>query len=48
MIKNSETSAKQLPQTGESDSFNYSALGVLLGLNFAIAAVGAEKKRKKY
>ena len=48
VIKNSETSAKKLPQTGESDGFNYSALGVLLGLNVAIAAVGAEKKRKKY
>ena len=48
VIKNSETSAKQLPQTGESDGFNYSALGVLLGLNVAITAVGAEKKRKKY
>ena len=48
VIKNSETSAKQLPQTGESDGFNYSVLGVLLGLNVAIAAVGAEKKRKKY
>ena len=48
MIKNSETSAKKLPQTGESDGSNYSALGVLLGLNVAIAAVGAEKKRKKY
>ena len=48
VIKNSETSAKKLPQTGESDGFNYSALGVLLGLNVAITAVGAEKKRKKY
>ncbi|WP_288626126.1 BspA family leucine-rich repeat surface protein [uncultured Lactobacillus sp.] len=48
VIKNSETSAKQLPQTGESDGFNYSALGVLLGLNVAISAVGVEKKRKKY
>ena len=48
VIKNSESSAKKLPQTGESDGFNYSALGVLLGLNVAIAAVGAEKKRKKY
>lgn len=48
VIKNSETSANKLPQTGESDGFNYSALGVLLGLNVAIAAVGAEKKRKKY
>ena len=48
VIKNSETSVKQLPQTGESDGFNYSALGVLLGLNVAISAVGVEKKRKKY
>lgn len=49
MIKNSETSAKQLLQTGESDGFNYYALGLMLGLDGAmVAAVGAEKKRKKY
>ena len=48
VIKNSESSAKKLPQTGESDGFNYSALGVLLGLNVAMTAVYAEKKRKKY
>lgn len=38
----------QLPQTGENNGYQYSALGLLLGLNGAIAAVGAEKKRKKY
>ena len=38
----------QLPQTGENDGYQYSALGLLLGLNGVIAAVGAEKKRKKY
>ncbi|MDM8281846.1 BspA family leucine-rich repeat surface protein [Lactobacillus gallinarum] len=48
VINNSKSDAKQLPQTGENDSYQYSALGVLLGLNVAIAAVGAEKKRKKY
>ena len=48
MINNSKSDAKQLPQTGENDGYQYSALGVLLGLNVAIAAVGVEKKRKKY
>ncbi len=48
MIKNSETSAKQLPQTCESDGFNYYALGLMLDLNVAMTAVYAEKKRKKY
>ena len=38
----------QLPQTGENDGYQYTFLGVLLGLNGAMAAVGAEKKRKKY
>ena len=38
----------QLPQTGENNGYQYSVLGLLLGLNVAIAAVGAEKKRKKY
>ena len=38
----------QLPQTGENDGYQYTALSLLLGLNVAIAAVGAEKKRKKY
>ena len=32
----------------ENDNYTYSALGLLLGLNVAIAAVGVEKKRKKY
>lgn len=48
VINNSKSNAKQLPQTGEKGGFNYSALGLLLGLNGAIAAVGAEKKREKY
>ena len=48
VINNSKSDAKQLPQTGENDGYQYSALGVLLGLNVAITAVGAEKKRKKY
>ena len=38
----------QLPQTGENNGYQYSVLGLLLGLNVAIAAVGVEKKRKKY
>ena len=38
----------QLPQTGENNGYRYSVLGLLLGLNVAIAAVGVEKKRKKY
>ena len=38
----------QLPQTGENDGYQYTALSLLLGLNVAIAAVGVEKKRKKY
>ena len=48
VINNSKSDAKQLPQTGENDGYQYSSLGVLLGLNVAIAAVGVEKKRKKY
>ena len=49
VINNSKSDAKQLPQTNEADGFNYSALSLLLGLNVAMmAAVGAEKKRKKY
>lgn len=38
----------QLPQTGENDGYQYTALSLLLGLNVAMVAVGAEKKRKKY
>ena len=49
VINNSKSDAKQLPQTNEADGFNYTALSLLLGLNVAMmAAVGAEKKRKKY
>ena len=48
VINNSKSDSKQLPQTGEKDNYTYSALGLLLGLNVAITAVGAEKKRKKY
>ena len=49
VINNSKSDAKQLPQTNETDGFNYTALSLLLGLNVAMmAAVGAEKKRKKY
>ena len=48
VINNSKSDAKQLPQTGENNGYQYSALGLLLGLNVAITAVGAEKKRKKY
>ena len=48
VINNSKSDSKQLPQTGEKDNYTYSALGLLLGLNVAISAVGAEKKRKKY
>ena len=49
MIKTSKSDANnsQLPQTGENNGYQYSALGLLLGLNGAIAAY-AEKKRKKY
>ena len=38
----------QLPQTGENDGYQYTALSLLLGLNVAMTAVYAEKKRKKY
>ena len=38
----------QLPQTGENDGYQYTAFSLLLGLNVAMVAVGAEKKRKKY
>ena len=39
----------QLPQTGENDGYQYTAFSLLLGLDVAmVAAVGAEKKRKKY
>ena len=38
----------QLPQTGENNGYQYTVLGLLLGLNVAITAVGAGKKRKKY
>ena len=48
VINNSKSDSKQLPQTGEKDNYTYSALGLLLGLNVAISAVGVEKKRKKY
>lgn len=48
VINNSKSDAKQLPQTGEKDNYTYSALGLLLGLNVAMTAVYAEKKRKKY
>ena len=49
VINNSKSDAKQLPQTNEADGFNYTALSLLLGLDVAmVAAVGAEKKRKKY
>ena len=50
MIKPSKSVSNnsQLPQTGENNGYQYSVLGLLLGLNVAIAAVGAEKKRKKY
>ena len=46
-ISKSVSNNSQLPQTGETTG--YSALGLLLGLDVAmVAAVGAEKKRKKY
>ena len=48
VINNSKSDSKQLPQTGEKDNYTYSALGLLLGLNVAMTAVYAEKKRKKY
>lgn len=48
VINNFKSDSKQLPQTGEKDNYTYSALGLLLGLNVAISAVGVEKKRKKY
>ena len=48
VINNSKSDSQKLPQTNEARGYQYSALGVLLGLNVAIAAVGAEKKRKKY
>lgn len=51
MIKPSKSVSNnyQLPQTGENDGYQYTALSLLLGLNVAmVAAVGAEKKRKKY
>lgn len=48
VINNSKSDAKQLPQINEADGFNYTALSLLLGLDVALVAVGAEKKRKKY
>lgn len=50
MIKPSKSVSNnsQLPQTGENDGYQYTTLSLLLGLNVAIVAVGAEKKRKKY
>ena len=48
VINNSKSDSQKLPQTNEAGGYQYSALGVLLGLNVAIVAVGAEKKRKKY
>ena len=38
----------QLPQTGENDGYQYTAFSLLLGLNVAMTATYAEKKRKKY
>ena len=38
----------QLPQTGENDGYQYTALSLLLGLNVAMTTVYAEKKRKNY
>lgn len=48
VINNSKSDAKQLPQTNEADGFNYTALSLLLGLDIAMVAAYAEKKRKKY
>ena len=44
----SVSNTSQLPQTGENDGYQYTALSLLLGLNVAMTAVYAEKKRKKY
>ena len=49
VINNSSSSNSQkLPQTGETTGYTYSALGLLLGLDVAMTAAYAEKKRKKY
>ena len=48
VINNSKSDSQKLPQTNEARGYQYSALGVLLGLNVAMTAVYAEKKRKKY
>ena len=48
VINNSKSDSQKLPQTGENNGYQYSVLGLLLGLNVAMTAVYAEKKRKKY
>ena len=48
VINNSKSDSQKLPQTGENNGYQYSVLGLLLGLNAAMTAVYAEKKHKKY
>ena len=46
--KSVSNNSQKLPQTGENDGYQYTALSLLLGLNVAMTAAYAEKKRKKY